>query len=82
MHEERIRYGTAFPEGVKALQQLGRIVDNSGLEHSLLELVKMRSSQLNGCAYCLDMHSKDAMAAGETAQRLFALGRTIQQELD
>jgi len=73
MHEQRIAYWKAFPDGVKALQQLGHIVDNSGLEHSLLELVKMRSSQLNGCAYCLDMHSKDAMAAGETAQRLFAL---------
>ncbi len=48
-------------------------VRNSGLEPSLLELVKMRASQLNGCAYCIDMHSKDARAKGETEQRLYAL---------
>ncbi|HPP99112.1 MAG TPA: carboxymuconolactone decarboxylase family protein, partial [Ottowia sp.] len=45
----------------------------SGLEHSLLELVKTRVSQINGCAYCLDMHTKDARAAGETEQRLYLL---------
>jgi AhpD family alkylhydroperoxidase len=52
---------------------LGNYVSNSGLEHSLFELVKMRASQINGCAYCIDMHSKDARAAGETEQRLYAL---------
>jgi AhpD family alkylhydroperoxidase len=46
---------------------------SSKLEHSLIELVKMRASQINGCAYCIDMHSKDARAAGETEQRLYAL---------
>ena len=46
---------------------------SSGLEVSLLELVRMRASQINGCAYCLDMHSKDARAAGETEQRLYCL---------
>jgi AhpD family alkylhydroperoxidase len=46
---------------------------DSGLEHSLLELVKLRASQLNGCAYCLDMHSKDARAAGEAEQRIYVL---------
>jgi AhpD family alkylhydroperoxidase len=46
---------------------------SSGLEPSLLDLVRMRSSQINGCAYCLDMHSKDARAAGETEQRLYCL---------
>src|SRR5690242_19342049 len=46
---------------------------SSGLEASLLELVKMRASQINGCAFCLDMHSKDARAAGETEQRLYLL---------
>ena len=46
---------------------------SSGLEPALLELVKMRASQINGCAYCIDMHSKDARAAGETEQRLYAL---------
>jgi AhpD family alkylhydroperoxidase len=48
-------------------------VKKSGLEPALLELVKMRASQINGCAYCIDMHSKDARAAGETEQRLYAL---------
>jgi AhpD family alkylhydroperoxidase len=48
-------------------------VHETGLESSLLELVKMRASQINGCAYCLDMHSKDARAAGETEQRLYVL---------
>jgi AhpD family alkylhydroperoxidase len=48
-------------------------VNQSGLEPLLLELVKMRASQINGCAYCLDMHSKDARAKGETEQRLYAL---------
>jgi AhpD family alkylhydroperoxidase len=52
---------------------LERYVRESGLEPSLLELVKMRASQINGCAYCLDMHSKDARAAGETEQRLYTL---------
>jgi AhpD family alkylhydroperoxidase len=48
-------------------------VDHSGLEHSLIELLKLRASQINGCAYCIDMHTKDARAAGETEQRLYAL---------
>ena len=70
---QRMNYIQAAPEGFKALRQLQEYVDNSGLEHPLLELVKMRASQLNGCAYCLDMHSKDARAAGETEQRLYLL---------
>ncbi|HET7619750.1 MAG TPA: carboxymuconolactone decarboxylase family protein [Vicinamibacterales bacterium] len=52
---------------------LERYVRNSGLEHPLLELVKTRASQINGCAYCIDMHTKDARAAGETEQRLYGL---------
>jgi AhpD family alkylhydroperoxidase len=56
-----------------ALGQLQSYVDGCGLEHSLLELVKTRASQINGCAYCLDMHTKDARAAGETEQRLYTL---------
>jgi AhpD family alkylhydroperoxidase len=52
---------------------LEKYVHTSGLEHSLLHLIKMRASQINGCAYCLDMHSKDARAAGETEQRLYLL---------
>ena len=53
--------------------QLERAVRESGLEPKLLELVKTRASQMNGCAYCIDMHTKDARAHGETEQRLFAL---------
>ena len=48
-------------------------METSGLEHSTLELVKIRASQINGCAYCLDMHTKDARALGETEQRIYAL---------
>jgi AhpD family alkylhydroperoxidase len=71
--EPRIDYLKASPETTKAMYGLERAVRNSGLEHSLLELVKMRASQINGCAFCLDMHSKDARAAGETEQRLYTL---------
>jgi AhpD family alkylhydroperoxidase len=61
------------PRAVQALLALQTEVKTSGLEPSLLELVKMRASQINGCAYCLDMHSKDARAAGESEQRLYLL---------
>ncbi|HEX5961302.1 MAG TPA: carboxymuconolactone decarboxylase family protein [Rhodanobacteraceae bacterium] len=70
---QRINYTKASPDGFKAMLQLQQHVENSGLEHKLLELVKMRASQINGCAYCLDMHSKDARAMGETEQRLYLL---------
>lgn len=55
------------------MRQLNDYVENCGIEHTLLELVKTRASQINGCAYCLDMHTKDARAAGETEQRLYTL---------
>ena len=70
---QRLNYTQASPDGFKAMLALQQHVENSGLEHPLLELVKMRASQINGCAYCLDMHSKDARAAGETEQRLYLL---------
>ncbi|HEV2487873.1 MAG TPA: carboxymuconolactone decarboxylase family protein [Terracidiphilus sp.] len=70
---QRLRYGKAFPEGLHALMNLGKVIYESGLEPSLQELVKTRASQMNGCAYCIDMHTKDARAAGETEQRLYAL---------
>ncbi len=70
---QRMNYTTASPEGFKAMRSLQEYVERSGLEHPLLELVKMRASQINGCAYCLDMHSKDARAAGESEQRLYVL---------
>ena len=71
--QTRIAYGDAGNEGVAALGRLEGYVARSGLERSLLELVKMRASQLNRCGYCLDMHSKDARAAGESEQRLYVL---------
>jgi len=73
MSDERKRLFRFWPDGYQALHRLSDLVKGSGLEESLLELVKMRASQINGCAYCIDMHSKDARAAGETEQRLYAL---------
>jgi AhpD family alkylhydroperoxidase len=70
---ERLNYARAFPDGLHAILSVEKAIKASGLEPRLLELVKMRASQLNGCAYCLDMHSKDARAAGETEQRLYTL---------
>ncbi len=71
--QERLEYGTAAPEALRAMYGLEAYVKKSGLEPSLLELIKLRASQINGCAYCIDMHSKDARARGETEQRLYAL---------
>ena len=69
----RIDIYKAWPEGYQHVLALSIAVHESGLEHSLCELVKTRASQINGCAYCIDMHTKDARAAGETEQRLYAL---------
>jgi AhpD family alkylhydroperoxidase len=70
---ERVDYQKAAPGVSQAMQGLEKHIHHCGLEAPLLELVKMRASQINGCAYCLDMHSKDARAAGETEQRLYLL---------
>src|SRR5574340_653816 len=69
----RIRYPKSAPGAYRAMLDLEGYIHNCGLEASLLELIKMRASQINGCAFCLDMHSKDARAAGETEQRLYLL---------
>jgi AhpD family alkylhydroperoxidase len=71
--EPRLNPYTAAPKGFQAISALQTYVDSCGLERPLLELVKMRASEINGCAYCLDMHSKDARALGETEQRLYVL---------
>ena len=71
--QTRLDYSKAAPGSVQAMYKLQKYVDESGLEHSLLELVKTRVSQINGCAFCIDMHTKDARAAGETGQRLYGL---------
>ena len=69
----RVDYSRIEPEGYRILVNLNRFVKNCGLEGSLLELVKIRASQINGCAYCIDMHTKDARLAGESEQRIYAL---------
>ena len=71
--EPRLDYPRLAPEAARAMYALGSYLAGSGLEHSLLELVKIRASQINGCAFCIDMHTKDARAAGETEQRIYAL---------
>jgi AhpD family alkylhydroperoxidase len=71
--EPRLDYMQASPAAVDAMLSLESYLADCGLEPSLVHLVKMRASQINGCAYCLDMHSKDARANGETEQRLYLL---------
>ena len=71
--QQRLDYKTASPAAFNAMLHTEQQVHKSGLEESLLELVKSRASQINGCAWCLDMHTKDARARGETEQRLYLL---------
>jgi AhpD family alkylhydroperoxidase len=71
--KSRMDYASIAPEGAKAMSALENYIKRSGLEPALLDLVKTRASQINGCAYCLDMHTKEARARGETEQRLYAL---------
>lgn len=67
-------YATAFYQAMGRLDQAAtRVLDDAGVDIRLRELVRIRASQLNGCAFCLDMHTKDARAAGETEQRIYAL---------
>src|ERR1700761_7824136 len=69
----RLNFYKASPGAIEALRGLEHFVNQTGLEPSLRELIKIRASQINGCAYCIDMHTKDARLAGETEQRLYAL---------
>ena len=71
--QPRIDYRKLAQEPLKPLMALEKYLAGCGLEHKLLHLIKMRASQINGCAYCLDMHSLDARADGETEQRLYTL---------
>lgn len=66
-------YAGVAPAAMRAQMAMERHVRECGLEHTLIELVKIRASQINGCGYCLDMHTKDARAAGETEQRIHLL---------
>ena len=71
--KERLNYSKISPQAIQGLLEIEKYIANSGLERTLYELVKTRASQINGCAYCLDMHTKDARKAGETEQRLYEL---------
>ncbi|MEW6403575.1 MAG: carboxymuconolactone decarboxylase family protein [Chloroflexota bacterium] len=71
--EKILDYGKILPHGMKAMYALDRYSQECGLEPSLLDLIKLRASQINGCAYCVDMHSKDARSGGEIEQRLYNL---------
>ena len=71
--DPRLDYMKTLPEGMRTVYALNRYNEKSGLEASLLELIKLRASQINGCAYCIDMHTKDARTNGETEQRLYGL---------
>lgn len=71
--EQKLNYAAASPDALNAVMKLSMYVQNCGLEQSLQELVKIRASQINGCAACLHMHARDARAAGETEERLYLL---------
>lgn len=71
--QPRVDYRRIAPQAVQAQLGLEKYIHECGLESSLIELVKLRASMINGCAYCVDMHTKDARAAGETEQRLYAV---------
>ena len=70
---QRIDYNRIGPGAVRAVRALDEYVRASGLEPAVIELVKVRASLMNGCAYCVDIHTKDARSKGETEQRLFAV---------
>jgi len=73
MMPSRASYGKAAPEVFQGMLALSAVVQKSGLAPGLVDLVYLRVSQINGCAYCLDMHSKDLRARGETEQRIYML---------
>jgi AhpD family alkylhydroperoxidase len=70
---QRLDFAKASPAAYKALLGVENYVRDTGLEHSLLELVKLRASQINGCGFCVDMHARDARKAGEDERRLYAV---------
>ncbi len=78
----KARYEVAklAPDGYKAVQQVSRYVKSSGIEENLLHLIDLRVSQINGCAFCLDMHWKDLRALGESERRLYSLDAWRENE--
>ncbi len=79
--QARLDYFKASPNVMKAMVGLEQAVRDSGLEYSLIELVKTRASQINGCAYCIYMHTTDARKAGETEERLYLLSAWRESSL-
>lgn len=73
MKKERINYQEAPKEIYELMLNIESYLKQCGIEHSLIELIKIRASQINGCGYCLDMHHKDALKAGEEFKRLYLL---------
>src|SRR5215207_6141011 len=71
--QARINYPQVDPDVINTMLGLTKYVMKSGLERSLVDLVELRASQINHCAYCIDMHFKDALASGENLQRLYSL---------
>src|SRR5437868_15081185 len=71
--QPRFDYRKCSPEPVQAMLALEKYIAGCGLDHTFVHLLKLRASQINGCAFCIDMHSIDARAAGESEQRLYAL---------
>ena len=77
----RLNIYAVAPKAIQPMLDMEAYIAGSGLEHSLVELVKMRASQINGCAFCLHMHSRDARAAGETEERLYLLNAWRESSL-
>src|SRR3989454_10343193 len=71
--QARVEYWKVAPETLTAMRAVETYVRESSLEPALLELARLRASQINGCSYCIDMHTKDARAEGESEQRLYAV---------
>lgn len=79
--DKRMNLSAVSPEAYEAMIGLEKYVAKSGLDRKLYELIKLRASQINGCAYCINMHTRDALKMGETAQRLFLLDAWEETEL-
>lgn len=73
MMQARFNHRAANPEAYQIMLKLENFVNESGLDKKLIELIKIRASQINGCAFCMDMHTQDARKLGETEQRIYLL---------
>ena len=79
--EQRLNYRTAAPEAFKPMYDMEAYLKGCGLDHTLIELVKVRASQINACAFCLHMHTSEARAAGESERRLYLLDAWQESQL-